>query len=580
MAQLVSVNVGLPGDVPWRGQMVRTAIWKRPVAARVFAGRLNLVGDGQADLAAHGGEQRAVMVYQLGSYRHWSDFLKRQDFEHGQFGENLTVEGLPDDEVCIGDRYRIGGAVFEVTQPRVTCYRLGIRMDHAQMPALMVAHGRPGFYCRVLQEGEIGAGDAIEKIADGPGRMTVAGIDRLLYTPDRPIEALRRAVQIPALSPGWQTSMARLLNDALASDGGPDAGRAAAAPTWTGMRRLQIVGISGESADVRSFELAAEDGAQLPDGLPGQHIIVKFRPGADARPVLRNYSLCGAPGSGTFRIAVKRVRDGVASNYLHDHAAIGDVLEASAPTGSFVLDADAAPVVLISAGIGITPLLPMLRALAAREASRPREIWWVHSARDGTHHPFARMARDLVAGVKRGRSVVFYSRPSDADRLGADYDVAGRLDLAWLQQAGMPLGATFYLCGPADFMSQVTSKLRDNGVAPSHVRIEAFGPGDTGSAGQIAPHLPDGVAGSGPAVSFVRSGVTVPWDDRFGSLLDLAEACDVPVHWSCRSGVCHSCECGIIDGELDYAPDPLDPPAQGAALICCSRPRTAVTLDL
>src|SRR5258708_858312 len=177
MARVVSVNVGMPRDVPWRGKPVRTAIWKRPVEGRVFAGRLNLVGDGQADLAAHGGEQRAVMVYQLDSYRYWSDFLQRSDFEFGQFGENLTVEGMADSDVCIGDRYRIGGAIFEVTQPRVTCWRLGIRMGNERMPALVVAHRRPGFYLRVLQQGEIGAGGAIEKIADGPERMIGAEID-------------------------------------------------------------------------------------------------------------------------------------------------------------------------------------------------------------------------------------------------------------------------------------------------------------------------------------------------------------------------------------------------------------------
>src|SRR5438046_528374 len=121
MASVVSVNVGLPRDVSWRGRTVRTAIWKQPVAGRVFAGRLNLAGDGQADRAGHGGEQRAVMVYQPDSYRYWSRVLGRDDLVPGLFGENLTVDGLADDAVCIGDRFRIGGAIVEVTQPRVTC---------------------------------------------------------------------------------------------------------------------------------------------------------------------------------------------------------------------------------------------------------------------------------------------------------------------------------------------------------------------------------------------------------------------------------------------------------------------------
>ena len=136
---------------------------------RCRVGRLNLDGDGQGDLAGHGGEQRAVFVYQIESYRYWQEQLKRTDFVHGQFGENFTIEGLPDDDVCIGDRYRIGSALFEVTQPRVTCYRVGIRMNEPRMPALLTSSGRPGFYFRVLQEGEVGAGDEIVKVGRGEG---------------------------------------------------------------------------------------------------------------------------------------------------------------------------------------------------------------------------------------------------------------------------------------------------------------------------------------------------------------------------------------------------------------------------
>ena len=201
---IVSVNVGLPRDVAWQGRTVRTAVWKKPVTGRIFAGRLNLNGDGQADLRAHGGEQRALLVYQLESYRYWASYLGRSDLVAGNFGENLTVEGLADAEVCIGDRFRIGGAVVEVSQPRDTCYRVGIRLRHPEIPALLVAHRRPGFYVRVIEEGEIGAGDRIEKLSDGPEHMTVAEIDALLYSAEHPSEALRRAIRISALSKDWQ----------------------------------------------------------------------------------------------------------------------------------------------------------------------------------------------------------------------------------------------------------------------------------------------------------------------------------------------------------------------------------------
>jgi MOSC domain-containing protein YiiM len=183
MARLLSVNVGLPRDIEWKGRTVRTGIWKYPVHGRCRVGRLNLDGDGQGDLAGHGGEQRAVFVYQIESYGYWQEHLKRADFVHGQFGENFTIEGLPDDAVCMGDRCQIGDALFEVTQPRVTCYRVGIRMNEPRMPALLTSSGRPGFYFRVLREGEVGAGDEIVKVREAKERMTVAEINALLYSP-------------------------------------------------------------------------------------------------------------------------------------------------------------------------------------------------------------------------------------------------------------------------------------------------------------------------------------------------------------------------------------------------------------
>src|ERR1700761_5430258 len=211
MARLLSVNVGLPRDVAWKGRIVHTGIWKTPVGGRCRVHRLNLEGDGQGDLAGHGGEQRAVFVYQIESYRYWQDRLKRADFVHGQFGENFTIEGLADDAVCIGDRYQIGSALFEVTQPRVTCYRVGIRMNEPRMPALLTSSGRPGFYFRVLEAGDVGAGDDIVKVGEATERMTVAETNALLYSRNHPRDALGRAAALEALSPGWRHSFDELL---------------------------------------------------------------------------------------------------------------------------------------------------------------------------------------------------------------------------------------------------------------------------------------------------------------------------------------------------------------------------------
>ncbi len=587
MGVIVSVNVGLPREVAWQGRTVRTAVWKQPVTGRIFARRLDLDGDGQADLRAHGGEQRALLVYQLESYRYWASYLGRSDLVPGNFGENLTVEGLADSEVCIGDRFRIGGTIVEVSQPRDTCYRVGIRLENPEMPALLVAHRRPGFYFRVVQEGEIGAGDRIEKLSDGPEHMTVAEIDALLYSADHPLDALRRAVRIPALSQDWQGSMQVLLAAAEAggTTGNAGLGPGASAPlAWRGVHPVLVVASRQESADVRSFEFAAEDGSPLPPALPGQHIMARMRPRPDAPAVTRNYSLCGPPGTSNYRIAVKNER-GLASDFLHQSVRTGCRLEISAPRGSFMLAAGTTPIVLISAGVGVTPMLAMLHGAAATDAVASRPVWWLHSARDRAHHSFANEAGDLLVTLRASHRCVIYSRPAPGDMPGEDFDRPGHISLELLHEIGIPQHADFYLCGPPRFLEDIQHGLAAWGIPWPRVHVEVFGPTSTLTPGisrvtAALPHRPDGPAGDGPMVTFLRSNLAVPWNSRFGSLLELAEACAVPVRWACRSGVCHNCESGLVEGELAYAPEPLDPPAEGNALICCSTPRTAVELDL
>jgi MOSC domain-containing protein YiiM len=270
MARLLSVNVGLPRDIEWKGRTVHTAIWKDPLRGRCRVGRLNLEGDGQGDLAGHGGEQRAVFVYQIESYRHWQVQLRRDDFVHGQFGENFTIEGLPDDAVCIGDRYQIGSALFEVTQPRVTCYRVGIRMNEPRMPALLTSSGRPGFYLRVLKEDEVGPGDEIVRVGEAKERMTVAEINALLYSPNHARDRLERALRIEALSPGWRSSFEALLQSQMSGNAGlvPEA---AAHPASPGFRPLQVTAIDQESADVLSLTMQSPNSSAAANG--------------DARPV-------------------------------------------------------------------------------------------------------------------------------------------------------------------------------------------------------------------------------------------------------------------------------------------------------
>lgn len=582
--EVISVNVGQPREVEWRGTKVQTSIWKQPVQGRIFVSHMNLAGNAQADLVAHGGEHRAVMVYQMDSYRHWSSYLKRSDLVPGNLGENLTVEGLADSEVCIGDRFRIGTAVFEVTQPRVTCYKVGIRMNVPEMPALLVSHRRPGFYFRVIEEGEIGAGDSIEKIANGPERMTVMEIDALLYTANHPMEALQKALRIPALSLGWRGSFQELVNAGEARKQKGNAGLVAPAPhlAWSGFRPLRVCASKAESEDVRSFEFESEDRSALPDALPGQHLAVRLPVDESRPPVTRMYSLCGRPGTGIYRIAVKREPNGTGSGYLHQHVRAGSVLEVSAPRGTFTLIDEPAPLVLLSAGVGVTPVLAMLYSVIANKSSSPREVWWIHSAQNKMHHSFADEVREVAAGLASVHLINVYSRPTEADLVDRDYTVKGHLNLALLKQIGVPQHGAFYLCGPDSYLREIVAELHEWEVPASRIFFEAFGPpiSPTTQANAIAPHLPADNTGTGPSVTFTRSGISFRWNTRFQSLLEAAEAADVPVKWSCRSGVCHRCESGLIGGDVRYSPEPLDAPAVGNVLICCSVPVTDVELDL
>jgi ferredoxin-NADP reductase/MOSC domain-containing protein YiiM/ferredoxin len=587
MARLLSVNIGLPRDIAWKERTVHTGVWKNSVTGRCRVGRLNLEGDGQGDLAGHGGEHRAVFVYQIESYRHWQEQLQRSDFVYGQFGENFTIEELADDAVCIGDRFQIGTALFEVTQPRVTCFRVGIRMNEPGMASLLTSSGRPGFYFRVLREGEVAAGDEIVKAAEAPERMTVAEINALLYLPPHPRDQLERALRIQALSPGWRGSFEALLRSQQDGAETGNAGltpAAAAHPASPGFQSLVVTSIDRESADVLSFVMQGADRHQLAMALPGQYVVVRLKPVAGGPTLFRSYSLSGPLSTERYRISLKIEPTGTAGNYLREHLRVGDRLDVSSPRGGFVLQPGERPIVLLSAGIGATPVLAMLHALAA--ASSTRQVMWLHTARDGQHHPFAGEVRRLLRALANGRSYVCYTKPDVNDKTGEDFDATGRFSRSVFDRLALPRDADVYLCGPSRFMADMKEALTAFGVAPERVHIEIFNGGEPMTPGVVgtmtrAPHLPGDEANTGPSLSFARSGISAHWDaSRYGSILEMAEACDVPVRWACRTGVCHSCESGLVSGAVVYDPEPLDRPADGNLLVCCSQPTSDVVIDL
>ncbi|RJU02325.1 MOSC domain-containing protein [Arthrobacter frigidicola] len=572
--RLVSLNVGVPKGVSWQGKTVHTGVYKTPVERPLMVRRLNIDGDGQGDLHGHGGEQRAVLVYQRQSYEHWSGFLGRGDLTPGSFAENFTIDGLPDDEVCIGDRYRIGEAEFEVTQPRVTCFRVGMRLGEPRMPALLVDHRRPGFYLRVITEGEVRPGDPILRTLDGPHRLTVAEADALLYLPNRSQDALRKAVDIPALSPGWQQSFQELLDTDLAK--ATVTGAPVEEPGWSGFRPMTITKTVPETPTITSVYLRAGDDVPLEPIIPGQYLTLRVS--VNEAVSVRSYSISDAPDPHTYRISVRQEEHGLVSRYLHEGVLVGGTIDVAAPRGQFRLHAGTGPVLLVSAGVGATPLVPMLQEFA--RTGSDREIWWIHVARNPSEHVFAGEVRGHLNRLPHAHSAIFYTRAATpvADSF------SGRPTADQLRSLRVPAGAAAYLCGPPAFIGSMTDALTDLGVDAGSIYSELFStlpPINPGlvDASTAPPHQPSGEPGTGPAVTFARSGLTARWRAGDASLLELAEACDVPTRWSCRTGVCHTCLTAVISGKVAYQPVPLETPADSQALICCARPTEDVVLD-
>ncbi|MGC2198823.1 MAG: 2Fe-2S iron-sulfur cluster-binding protein, partial [Stellaceae bacterium] len=365
-------------------------------------------------------------------------------------------------------------------------------------------------------------------------------------------------------------------NPGLAPAAGPP-------PAWTGFRPLRVSRKDRESANVTSLVLEPTDGRPLAAALPGQFIVLRLRPVPDAPALLRSYSLSSEPRDDRYRVSIKRETHGAAGIYVDTHIRIGDHLDTSAPRGSFTLRPGDGPVVLLSAGIGATPVLAMLYAMATGASSR--EVWWIYGARNSGEHPFAAETRALLKALPRSHSHICYSSPGPGDRPAVDFDAPGRLDMHAIKELGVPRDADFYLCGPPAFMNDLAVELGSWSVASSRIHTEIFGSSPPKTPGIAAaprrpPHQPAGSAGVGPLVSFARSSLNVRWAPAFQSLLELAEACDVPVRWSCRTGVCHTCETGLVMGAVGYRPEPVEPPADGNALICCCRPQGDIVIDL
>ncbi len=564
IGRVVSVNVGRPRDVAWRGTMVRTGFFKHPVAGRVPLVGAHLAGDGQADLDVHGGVDKALFVYPLGHYNRWSPWLGGHP-ELGAFGENLTVDGLDEDDVALGDVIQIGTAILVVTEPRQPCYKVDVRLGRDGAAAHMIRTGMTGFYLGLVQTGDVGSGDDVIRLRRPPAEfITPAAVHRLgTTTRSEDIVELERVAKDPHLPIGLARDFQAKAERLRARD-------ARRRELWHGFRRFTVERLVEESSDVRSLYLAPMDGAELPAIDAGQFVTVAFPAEADGgtTAVRRAYTISARTTRRTMRISVRHTPGGEGSGRAHGLVP-GQVVEVSSPTGSLNAAAHplAADAVLFSAGIGITPIVPM----AAQFAERGVRTTVVHCARDARDAALLAELRELAALHSHVRVLCHVTdlgsmTPSRAMR-------PGRLTVDTVREVlAQPAASQVYLCGPADFMTQVRASVVGMGVPEECVHVEAF-VSPTGDQRLVEP--PPG----GYEVTFAVGARTLLWADARTTLLDLAEEAGADIVASCRQGVCGTCHTRVLSGAVEYVREPTFAADEGYCLPCVAVPSARIALD-
>jgi len=582
--KLISINVSMPKTVYHQGRLVNTGIFNEPVAGRVMVRKLNVDGDGQADLKVHGGVYKAVYIYDIENIRYWRKVLDRNDIGYGHFGENFTVEGMLDDRIHIGDVFRIGSVLLEVTQPRVPCFKLEIKMELPGFSQKFLASGRLGFYCRVVQEGEVEAGDSIERIQVGPEKIAVQEFARLYYFDTQNIEKIHRILRIPALPPGWSRAFGKLLETA----GKKGKKRKTLERAWQGFRPFIVSQKVPESQSMTSFYLMPEDREPLPPYMPGQFLTFKLNIPGIPRPVIRTYTLSDCPcHTEYYRITVKRepqpedpeIISG--SNYFHDMVEAGTRLQVAASRGDFFLDPkEETPVVLLSGGVGMTPMISMLNAIV--DSGNKRPVWFIHGTRNGLHHAMGEHMRQIVAEHDNITVHIRYSRPRPEDIQGRDYDSIGHVTVNLLKELLPDNDMDFYLCGPPPFMHSLIKDLWEWDVPEHRIRFEVFGPDALMLEGARPKRRQKKktVEEENYKIIFSQSQITAQWDPESENLLNFAEEQGVFPDFSCRAGICQTCGYGLLEGQVDYNFDPLAPPYPGQVLLCCTRPKSDLVIDV
>jgi MOSC domain-containing protein YiiM/ferredoxin-NADP reductase len=554
---------------PLGPKSVRSAFLKDRTDRAVLVKSLGLEGDEQADLAVHGGVDKAVYAYPSTNYPLWHDEFPEhvQIWGPGSLGENLTLSGFDEASVNIGDVFKIGSAVLEVTQPRKPCFKLALRFDGDQRIApRMIREGRTGWYFRVIQEGHLAAGDQVELLDRRHEEWSIKRINQGAYDRSVTEDELRVIAALPELSAAWRNQTVSAANSLSSKK------------SASKFRAFELSDVFVESRSIRSLTFTPVDGENVPLHEPGQHVQIRLTSPGSKELSVRRYTISSAPNGKNLRISVKLEDKGRISSLLHQLKP-GDQIEISRPQGRFVLAREAGrPVALISAGVGITPMISMLHAAVTQDGRYPfvPRILFLHGARSGAEHAFAEQVRVSLTKHPKVISKIFYSQPTHEDWANGTFDHDGRMSLRHVGE----FPATeydYYICGPVTFMNAIINELKSKGVPDSRIRTETFS-FSSDESGAPPDVTPDGLRKlkAGAKVRFENADKSVIWNPEQGTLLDLALANGIDVSSDCRMGICGACSTKIANGEVTHLALDGPLPERDEALLCRAVPKTDV----
>lgn len=555
-----------------QGKTIKTGFHKTPkdagfVSLYGLTGDVRTFGDGMRD--------RAVLLYQVDAYEYWRKELN-QDLPYGRFGENLTFSGPEDDFFHIGDQLRIGSVVLEVNAPRFPCFKLSARLEDDSIVARYMKSGKLGFFCTVLEEGEIRVGDEIvvHRRTTDAAPINIPEFTRVMALETDDVEGLERLLASNHLLSNWRAKAEPLLRKARGEGA-----------EWASFQPYTVVSKkpSNLSESVVSLTLEASSGAELPQAEAGQFVTLRLPVLGEAEGIIRTYTISESH-QGRYRIDVKReqaspeVSCGQGSSYLHDLVQVGDTIEALSARGHFTIKPSHRPLVLCSAGIGITPMLAMLAEQAASE--NPREVYFVHGSRSGEDLVQRDRVQQLIGSSERMHGHLSLSNPSPSDLAAGDFDAVGRVTPQTLQDLCPGLDADFYFCGPPHFIRDLVTGLVDLEVPREQIHYEYFGAGDSlfPEDYQAGEQVYD-EDGNPIQVTFLQAGITTAWTDTDTSLMQLARRVGLSPAASCEHGICSTCKIPMRAGAVKYFVDLVAEPKENEILPCAAAPCRSVILD-